>query len=66
MVQNIIDSQIEGSRRVAAMREKGGDDIRHHIHKTMPVDLAHRVIRAVKQAIVTEIGCLEAISEPPS
>lgn len=63
-VANIIYSQIEGFKRVAAMRGTE-DDIRPRIHRTMPVDLAHRVIKAVKHVVTTEIGCLDVPSGMP-
>jgi hypothetical protein len=63
-VANIIDGQIEGFKRLAAMRADV-DDIRPRIHQTMPVELAYRVIHAVKEAVTSDIGFLEAENAIP-
>jgi hypothetical protein len=63
-VANIIRSQTEGFRRVAAKRGAAGEDIRPRIHQTMPVELAYRVIFAVKEAVASEMGILDLEDEP--
>jgi hypothetical protein len=62
-VANIIRGQTEGFKRVAAMRGETGDDIRPRIHQTMPVELAYRVIFAVKAAVTSEMGFLDVENE---
>jgi hypothetical protein len=68
-VADIIRGQTEGFKRVAAMRSKTGEDIRPRIHQTMPVQLAYRVIYAVKEAVTSEMGFLDVpnqIAESPN
>jgi hypothetical protein len=63
-VASIIRSQIEGFKRLAAVRGEAGEDIRSRIHQTMPVELAYRVILAVKKAVKSDIGFLDMENEP--
>ena len=62
-VANIIESQIEGFKKTSAMRGESENDIRPRIHRTMPVDLAYKVIYAVKEAVTSEMGVLDVESE---
>jgi hypothetical protein len=59
-VADIINGQIGGFKRLAAVRGAEGEDIRSRIHQTMPVALAYRTIEGIKKAIATDVGSLDA------
>ena len=59
----LSSGQTEGFQRVAAMRGETGEDIRPRIHQTMPLELAYRVIFAVKAAVTSEMGFLDVENE---
>lgn len=50
----IIASQIEGIQSLAARRSEHHGNIRYRIHETMPVELAHQIIREISARIEAE------------
>jgi hypothetical protein len=63
IVAGILRSQIEGFKRTGEKFGVGETDIRPRIHDTMPVELAYKVMHAVKKAVNEEDGVLDAPGE---
>jgi hypothetical protein len=59
-VAQIVESQAQGFRNLAERRAVNGNDIRFRIHETMPINLAHRFVRDIKERVMRETGLLEA------